>query len=59
MTASQVKNRKSKFFALTQIKIDGETRVHQRRRKNHQEYSNLIDKSKSKLTRKEQVVKRL
>ncbi len=36
MTASQVKNRKSKFFALTQAKIDGETRVHQRRRKNHQ-----------------------
>ncbi len=36
MTASQVKNRKLKFFALTQIKIDDETRVHQRRRKNHQ-----------------------
>ena len=36
MTASQVKNRKSKFSALTQVKIDGETRVHQRRRKNHQ-----------------------
>ncbi len=36
MTASQVKNRKVKFFALTQIKIGGETRVHQRRRKNHQ-----------------------
>ncbi len=32
----QVKNRKSKFFALTQIKIDDETKVHQRRRKNHQ-----------------------
>ncbi len=36
MTASQVKNRKSKFFAPTQAKIGGETRVHQRRRKNHQ-----------------------
>ena len=36
MTASQVKNRKSKFFALTQAKIDDETKVHQRRRKNHQ-----------------------
>ncbi len=36
VTASQVKNRKSKFSALTQVKIDGETRVHQRRRKNHQ-----------------------
>jgi len=36
MTALQVKNRKVKFFALTQTKIDGETRVHQRRRKNHQ-----------------------
>ena len=36
MTASQVKNRKLKFFALTQAKIGGETRVHQRRRKNHQ-----------------------
>ncbi len=36
MIASQVKNRKVKFFALTQIKIDDETRVHQRRRKNHQ-----------------------
>jgi len=36
MTASQVKNRKSKSFAFTQAKIDGETRVHQRRRKNHQ-----------------------
>jgi len=36
MIASQVKNRKSKIFALTQAKIGGETRVHQRRRKNHQ-----------------------
>ncbi len=36
MIASQVKNRKSKFFALMQIKIDDETRVHQRKRKNHQ-----------------------
>ncbi len=36
VTALQVKNRKSKFFALTQAKIDDETKVHQRRRKNHQ-----------------------
>ncbi len=36
MTVSQVKNRKLKFFALTQVKIGDETRVHQRRRKNHQ-----------------------
>jgi len=31
MTASQDKNRKSKFFALTQAKIDNETRVHQKK----------------------------
>jgi len=36
MTALQVKNRNLKFFALTQIKIGDETRVHQRKRKNHQ-----------------------
>ena len=36
ITASQVKNRKFRFFALTQVKIDGETKVHQHRRKNHQ-----------------------
>ncbi len=36
ITVLQVKNRKSKFFTLMQIKIDDETRVHQRRRKNHQ-----------------------
>jgi len=36
MTALQVKNRKSKIFALTQVKIGDETRVHQCRRKNHQ-----------------------
>ncbi len=36
MTMSQVKNRKLKIFALTQIKIDGEMRVHQCKRKNHQ-----------------------
>ncbi len=28
MTVLQVKNRKSKFFALTQIKINDETKVH-------------------------------
>ncbi len=36
MITLQVKNRKSKFFALMQIKINDETRVHQCRRKNHQ-----------------------
>ena len=36
MTVLQVKNRKLKIFTFTQVKIDDETRVHQRRRKNHQ-----------------------
>ncbi len=35
-TASQVKNRKLKFSALTQIKINNKMKVRQCRRKNHQ-----------------------
>ncbi len=59
MTALQVKNRKSKFFALTQVKIDGETRVINTEERIINLDSNLIDKSKSKLTWKEQIINQL